>query len=74
LNALNYTKHALQRMREFDIEASDVERAVRYYDTCVPAKRGCRNYFKHFGQHLLRITVYTDGEKLWIVTVWKETA
>ena len=74
MNALIFTRHAVERMREFGIGKSDVEHAVRHYETCVPARRGCRNYFRRYGACRLRITVYPAADRLLIVTVWKEPA
>ena len=61
-------------MREYGVSHFDVEQTLRHYDTCVPARRGCSNFFKRYEGYMLRITVYPVRGDLVIVTVWKETA
>jgi len=65
-----YTRHAKLRMARYGVSAVQIELVLREYDTAVPARNGCTNYFKKLGGRRVRVTLSADGR---IVTVWKES-
>ena len=67
-----YTYHAREQMLDRDISEDEVEMIVRDYDTGVPAKRNCRNYYKRFKNRKLRVTISPSENKVVTVAIVEE--
>jgi len=67
-----YSKHAKDRMAQYNMTEAEVEATVTNYETRVPAKHECVNCWKTFGSYRLRVTL--NPSAMVAVTVWKEDA
>jgi hypothetical protein len=66
-----YSKHAREQMANRKITEKQVESTYRSYDTAVPGRAGCRNYFKTYPAEgrRIRVTIAETGAGALVVTV-----
>lgn len=70
---VDYTGHALRRMRERGVSEEEVEATLASYDTEVPAENGLRHRYKTTEKGKVRVTFDSAGaEKYMVITVTRD--
>jgi hypothetical protein len=69
---IEYTRHAMRRMKWRKISEADVESAVKDPDRVEVGERNRINAYKAIGKKLLKITIFHENDVIRVITgVWK---
>lgn len=68
--AMEYTRHALSRMRQRKISKRMVEDALKRPDLSFATRRGRVASLKRHGDKILKVISEKSNDKIWVVTVY----